>query len=60
MSNITSNTSLRRFAHRARRLWIAEALLVAAILAFGGFTLLSDARATPSDLLAGFNDLVSR
>ena len=60
MSNITSNTSLRRFAYRARRLWIAEALLVAAILAFGGFTLLSDARATPADLLSGVTDFVSR
>jgi len=55
-----SNVSLRRFAYRARRLWIAEALLVAAILAFGGFSLLSDARATPADLLSGVADFVSR
>ncbi len=55
-----SNVSLRRISYRARRLWIAEALLVAAILAFGGFALLSDARLTPSELLAGFSDVVSR
>lgn len=55
-----SNISLRRFAYRARRLWIGEALVVAAILAFGGFTLLSDAHTTPSGLLSGVADFVSR
>jgi hypothetical protein len=55
-----SNISLRRFTYRARRLWITEALLVAAILAFGGFALLSDARVTPSGLLSGVADFVAR
>jgi hypothetical protein len=54
------NASLRRFAYRARRLWIAEALLVAGILVFGGFTLLSDSRMTPGDLLSGVNEMISR
>jgi hypothetical protein len=53
------NVALRRFANRTRRLWLAEALLVLAILAFGGFALLSDARLTPTDLLAGVNQVVS-
>jgi hypothetical protein len=45
---------------RFRRLWITEALLVAAILVFGGFALLSDARLTPSELLSGVSQFVSR
>jgi hypothetical protein len=44
----------------ARRLWLTEALLVAAILVFGGFALLADARLSPSDLLLGLNTFVSR
>ena len=55
-----SNISLRRFTHRASKLWLAEVLLVAGILAFGGFALLSDARTTPADLLSGVTDFVSR
>jgi len=51
---------LQRPVRRARRLWITEALLVAAILVFGGFALLADARLSPSELLAGLSTLVAR
>jgi hypothetical protein len=50
----------QRSRSRLRRLWFTEALLVAAILLFGGFALLSDARLTPSELLSGFTQFVSR
>jgi hypothetical protein len=43
-----------------RRFWLAEAMLVAAILAFGGFVLISDARLSPADLLAGVDEIVGR
>lgn len=43
-----------------RRLWIAELLLVLGILAMGGFALFSDARVTPSELLAGLSDVIDR
>jgi len=49
-----------RSVSRLRRLWLAEAALVGAILVFGGFALLSDARLTPTDLVAGFNQFVPR
>jgi hypothetical protein len=55
-----SNVSLSRITYRARRLWVLEALLVAGILAFGGFALMSDSRLSPSELLAGFSDIVAR
>lgn len=55
-----SNVSLRRFTYRARRLWIAEALLIAGILAFGGFALMSDARLTPSEMMTGVADIMAR
>lgn len=42
---------------RRRRYW-TEALLVAGILAFGGFALLSDARLTPDQLVSGISDIV--
>ena len=51
---------VQRPVSRFRRLWITEALLVAAILVFGGFALLSDARLTPSELLTGLSQIVSR
>lgn len=51
---------MQRSVGRFRRLWIGEALLVAAILIFGGFALLSDARLTPSELLSGVSQFVSR
>jgi hypothetical protein len=51
---------VHRTAGRFRRLWIGEALLVAAILVFGGFALLSDARVTPSELLSDVSQFVSR
>ncbi|HVY52551.1 MAG TPA: hypothetical protein VHA07_13445 [Devosia sp.] len=50
---------MQRSVVRMRRLWVTEALLVAAILVFGGYALLSDARMTPAELLAGVSDLVS-
>ena len=49
---------VQRSVNRFRRLWITEALLVAAILIFGGFALMSDARLTPSELLSGLTQLV--
>ena len=49
-----------RSVTRLRRLWLAEAAVVGAILVFGGFALMSNARLTPSDLVAGFNQFVPR
>ncbi len=46
--------------HRPRRFWLAEALLVAAILAFGGYALLSDARLSPQQLLNSVSDFAGR
>jgi hypothetical protein len=51
---------VQRSAHRLRRLWLAEAALVAAILVFGGFALLADARLTPTELMAGFSQFIPR
>lgn len=51
---------VHRSVHRLRRLWLAEAALVAAILVFGGFALLSDARISPAEFLAGFSQFVPR
>jgi hypothetical protein len=51
---------MHRADGRIRRLWIGEALLIAAILVFGGFALLSDARLTPAELLSGVTQFVSR
>lgn len=45
---------------RRRRFWLAEAMLIAAILAFGGFALMTDARLSPTDLLAGMDAIVGR
>ena len=44
---------IQRSVRKLSRLWLAEAALVAAILLFGGFALVSDARFTPSELAAG-------
>ena len=44
----------------ARRLWLTEALLIGAILVFGGFALLADARLSPSELLSGLTAVVAR
>ena len=52
------DASLARIAHRTRRLWLTEALLVAAIMAFGGFALLSDSRVSPSELIASVSDVI--
>ena len=49
---------VHRSVSRLRRLWLAEAALVGAILVFGGFALLADARLTPSELLSGFTQFV--
>jgi hypothetical protein len=51
---------IQRPVARARRLWLTEALLIAAILVFGGFALLADARLSPSELLSGLSAVVSR
>ncbi|HEX4297243.1 MAG TPA: hypothetical protein VHZ56_04410 [Devosia sp.] len=47
-------------SRRPRRFWLAEALLVAAILAFGAFAALSDSRLSPQQLLNGFSEIVGR
>ena len=53
-----------RFLHNGarprRRLFLAEALLVAGLLVFGGFALVSDGRLSPADLLAGVDQTLSR
>ena len=56
MSDISHNHSVRRH----RRFWLTEALLVAGILVFGGFALFSDARLTPSELLSGISQVMTR
>lgn len=45
---------------RRRRLWWTEALVVAAILAFGGYVLLSDARVSPGEFANSISDFVAR
>ncbi len=45
---------------RRRRFGFAEIAVVAAILAFGGFTLVADGRQTVSDLLAGVSETIGR
>ena len=45
---------------RRRRSWLTEVLVVAAILAFGGFALLSDSRLSPGQLANSISDLVAR
>lgn len=55
-----SDISHHQHTRRHRRFWLAEALLVAGILVFGGFALFSDARLTPSELLSGISQVVSR
>jgi len=52
------DTSLARIAHRTRRLWLTETLLVAAIMAFGGFAQLSDSKVSPSELIASVSDVI--
>ena len=51
---------VQRSIHRLSRLWVAEAVLVAAILAFGGFVLMSDAGMTPAQLAAGISQFAPR
>ena len=55
-----SDISHSRYVRRHRRFWLTEALLVAGILVFGGFALLSDARLTPSELLSDIGQVVTR
>jgi hypothetical protein len=43
-----------------RRFWIAELLLIGGILVFGGFTLLSEARLSPTQLITDLTKIVSR
>jgi len=45
---------------RRRRFWLTEALIVAAVLAFGGFALLSDSRLSPAQLANSISDFVAR
>ncbi len=55
-----SDLSQHQNQSRPRRIWLTETLLVAAILVFGGFALLSDARLTPSDMLTGVTQIFGR
>ncbi|MEP7241323.1 MAG: hypothetical protein ABI697_10600 [Devosia sp.] len=43
---------------RPRRFWFAEALVVAAILAFGGFALLSESGVPPDQVAAGIGNFL--
>jgi hypothetical protein len=45
---------------RRRRFWLTEALIVAAVLAFGGFALLSDSRLSPAEFANSISDFVAR
>lgn len=45
---------------RRRRSWLTEALIVAAVLAFGGFALLSDARLSPTEFANSISEFVGR
>ena len=51
---------IQRSVRKLSRLWLTEAALVAAILLFGGFALLSDARFTPNELAAGVSQFIPR
>jgi hypothetical protein len=51
---------IQRSVRKLSRLWLAEAALVAAILLFGGFALIYDARFTPAELAAGFAQFIPR
>lgn len=51
---------LQHSTARIRRLWLAEALLVAGILVFAGFALLSDSRLTPAELFTGLSQFTVR
>jgi len=42
------------------RFGLAEALLVVAILAFGGFTLVADGRQSFESIVTGFNEALHR
>jgi hypothetical protein len=52
------STRVQQPSHRARRFGLTEVLLIAGILAFGGFVLLSDGRMTAASFLSGFDQIV--
>jgi hypothetical protein len=54
---LVMSTRVQQTSHR-RRFGVTEALLVAGILAFGGFALLSDGRMTPASFLSGFDQII--
>lgn len=45
---------------RSRRFWLTEALIVAGLLAFGGFALILDAGLSPTELLSSIAALSGR
>ena len=45
---------------KRRRFGFAEIAVVAAILVFGGFTLVADGRQSLGDLLSGFSETIGR
>ncbi len=51
---------MQTLPRRIRRLWLAEVLVVAAVLAFGGFAVLSDSRLSTTQLANSISDFASR
>ncbi len=45
---------------RPRRFWLTEALIVAAVLAFGGFALFADTGRSPVDFASSISNFVGR
>ena len=51
-------TSIQTLPRHLRRLWLTEVLVVVAVLAFGGFTILTDRGWSPNDLASSLSELV--
>jgi hypothetical protein len=52
--------SIETLPRRVRRLWLTEVLVVVAVLAFGGFAILTDSGWSPNDLANSISDFASR
>jgi hypothetical protein len=48
-----------RIEHRPRRSWLAEALVVAGVLAFGGFALVTESGLGPADLIGSLLGIIA-
>lgn len=53
-------SQIETLPRRVRRLWLAEVLVVAAILAFGGFAILTDSGLSTTQLANSISDFASR